>query len=248
MIKNICWKSDKGLRRDVNQDALYVDTDERVGIFVIADGMGGYEHGDLASSYVVAELEKWWKQQDKDMVNSSFDAVVEDMKQCVFRIHEYLYRYMTEQSMVGGTTLCILLVSEDKYAVLNVGDSRTYVRVKNDVKLLTIDDVWENSSLSKDYKTIEQKQEDERYGKLTQAVGGVKEISIGTYISKKSKKARFLMCSDGVYKYCTDVQIKNILCRSGLLCTMKKRIKLLEQIVLESGAPDNYSFIIFDMS
>ena len=247
MIKNVCWKSDKGLIRDANQDALYVDTDGKVGIFVIADGMGGYEHGDLASSYVVTELEKWWKQQDKDMVNSSFDAVIEDVKQSIFKIHEQLYHYMSEQSMVGGTTLCILLVNDEKYAVLNVGDSRAYISENGVVKLLTIDDVWENSRLSNEYETDEQKQKDERYGKLTQAVGGIKDISIGAYITNKPKKARFLICSDGVYKYCTEMQIKKILGKSKFFCSSKKRIKLLERIILASGAPDNYSFVFGDI-
>lgn len=63
MIKDVAFFSERGIR-EKNQDAIYVSSEKKRGVFVLADGMGGHAEGEVASSAIVTGIKKWWESND----------------------------------------------------------------------------------------------------------------------------------------------------------------------------------------
>lgn len=223
--------SETGLCRQSNQDAVLAVNTEVAGLFAVADGMGGHYKGELASQSVVSLLEKWWQEIEGCIVSMPFSEVVSILEKKIREINKNIYQMYSEMEQLGGTTLCLLLIQKNAYAVLNVGDSRLYRCQEWTSVLMTIDDVWVNVQGCFDCDS------------LTQAVGAQEELSMNIHTGIIRKKAYFFLCSDGIYKYCGDQYLFSKI-RSLM---WKKSITVAKQIrkqVYQNGAKDNLSMII----
>lgn len=233
--------TDIGLSRDNNQDSIYAQAKNEFGLFVVADGMGGYSDGEIASARICEELKTWWESFDKNGKISSAD-LIEELSIRINQKSRAIYDEFAEKAIKGGTTVCALIIMGNTYAVVSVGDSRTYL-IQNEVKQLTIDDVWENLPEFKDWPE-EKKLADPRYGKLTQAVGFDEEIIPRIVRGVVSKGMRFLVCSDGVYKYCYESELKKIMKNSLFEKTTERMVRDIKKCVESHGAGDNFSAIV----
>ena len=131
-MTTLAWGAvtDTGRLRDVNQDGVFVADD----VFVVADGMGGHRGGEVASAIVVEEMAKI-------TTVSSTDELIEMVQRAN---REVLDRARSDPSLYGmGTTMVALVAMTDadseRLCVANVGDSRLYVRTKDEMLQLTDD-------------------------------------------------------------------------------------------------------------
>ncbi len=242
MIKDYAQISSKGLVRDINQDAIFAEVENNVGLFVVADGMGGHSSGERASLAVCNGLKEWWMSIDKKAIKSSAD-IIQDLTSEIKKISKNIFDEFSENKQQGGTTVCALLILASSYTVISVGDSRAYCYEKN-LKQITQDDVWENLPEVRNKYSEAEKIADNRSGKLTQAAGFDEEISPRISRGILKKGMTFLVCSDGVYKYCNEQDIKKIL-KPGLFGN--KAANMVEEIkkcVEGHGAGDNFSAIV----
>lgn len=237
-----CGISDKGKKREINQDAVFMESYKDKALFVVADGMGGHSHGEMASAIIVEEMGKWWGEFIRKDRREDFHEAVSLLRQRLELINRVIYeRYNASQ--VCGSTLAALLLCEGNYCVFSSGDSRIYCRSRFRVKQLTTDDVWENQPEAKQYSEEKRKNHPD-YGKLIYAMGVFPDAVIRGKTDTLNINDCFLLCSDGLYKMCGEEDIKRTLkdYRNG-----KDGRQLLARLlkeVYENGASDNVSVIL----
>lgn len=233
--------SDTGRKRKINQDAYCMYRDGDAGLFAVADGMGGYSDGEKASQTVMAKLADWWNSFSPVLFGYEFRKMLRSLEQSIEIANRDIYRMWNKRS-ICGTTITVLFIYRDLYGVVYAGDSRCYISSRWKWKQITIDEVWENQSSITD-KERRQKSHPDR-GKLVNAIGIREEVWCRTVTDSVLPDMVFLLCSDGLYKYCTDRFIKSCVKK----CTDRQEIERLADRMIEkvyqNGAGDNISVVI----
>lgn len=244
MIKNTSMMTETGCVRKVNQDAIYAEVKGSVGIFVVADGMGGHSRGEYASNTIITNVASWWEKLNKEVGNGVLQAVAESCKKIIERTNSELYHEFSAANQIGGSTVVILIIWGNDYVVEWVGDSRAYIAKDNMMDALTIDDVWENLPEVKANYTKEQIESNRNKGKLACAVGAKEYIEVNMANGTLNKKDTFVLCSDGLYKYCDEKKINKVVCQYQFLKKADGISRQLQKEIIRNGAKDNYSVIV----
>ena len=232
--------SECGPVRRINQDSVLALTEDAAALFCIADGMGGYSEGEKASSAMTEAVKKYWD-DNKELFLGKYMAIVSDgLEKVISDVNKELFEYGRKND-VCGTTVSILCLLGSNFFVLSVGDSRIYLRKKKDFSQITIDEIWSNMWIRDMItgKTIP----DPKYGQLLNAVGTDGKITVMKSCGTLTEKMMFLLCSDGLYKYCTEKEIKKALKYKKKPIT-DKRIEELKKAVAINGEKDNLSIVI----
>lgn len=243
MIREVAFFSECGTR-DVNQDAIYASAKKNRGIFVVADGMGGHSGGEIASSAIVNGIRNWWDSNDFTDADTGMDAVTEQCCMLLNNINAEVFSYFSQREQLGGSTVAVLIVWDDRYAILSAGDSRVYRVREKALEQLTTDDVWENLPEVKYEMTNERVVSDSRFGRLTEALGSEERLRINRLEGMLSEKEVFFLCSDGVYKYCPREELEGILCRGSAFRSAERMKEMIRRCAVKSGVDDNYSAVI----
>lgn len=229
-----------GLQRKINQDAVYMVADGENGLFCVADGMGGHSHGERASKEVVSALSLWWQEFRESSYSGGFSAAFYSLRQTLAAASKRIF-YMSAEGEVCGTTAVVLFIFRGQYGILNAGDSRVYLCSGFRVRSLTVDEVWENQPSN----TLgsEEKRKHPNFGKLVNALGIAEQAHISGSTDIVRPGMVFLLCSDGLYKMCSECVIVRALrkCRKGSIDEIKNR--LISQ-AYKGGAKDNVSVIL----
>ncbi|WP_419842444.1 PP2C family protein-serine/threonine phosphatase [Candidatus Poriferisodalis sp.] len=193
--------SDRGLRRAENQDAMYAD----IGLFVVADGMGGHLGGSVASSLAVKTVAA-----NSPSTPSELLAAVRHANQVVH------HRSNTHADLTGmGTTLCAIAVVQHAeqrvWCLVNVGDSRVYRYHGGELVQLTIDHNFVAELVRAGDLTVEQAAEHPRRNTLTRAVGVEPDVKIDDWVLELSGNDRFLLCTDGITNELEESDIRELL-------------------------------------
>jgi len=235
--------SETGGCRVNNQDTVLASYTEQAGIFVVADGMGGHYKGEIASQQAVALIQAWWEEIREYMQRMSFLDMVSDLEKKIREINEFIYQTYQRMGQRGGTTLCVLVICLDTYAVLNIGDSRLYQRQGRKCIQITMDDVWENQDQVRQTMKAEDIRRNPSYGRLIQALGAGPTVRISVKTGYLKKKSCFLLCSDGVYKYCDEVWLFSNLRKIREEKDVETFAGKTKEVVYKNGAGDNFSLI-----
>lgn len=240
-------KSDIGKKRKVNQDAFCLYQSGDAGLFAVADGMGGHANGEEASQRVIAELSNWWKSFSPVLFACDFQRMLSAIEQAVKHANEIIYREWNQDS-VCGTTVTALFIYKNMYGVIYAGDSRCYLNyengwwIKKRWEQITVDEVWENQS---DLSVAERKMENHpNRGKLVNAIGIRPNVQCRIMTGEILPGMTFLLCSDGLYKFCADKIMRNTLKKCRDRAGIEKGIDALISKVYENGAFDNISIIM----
>jgi type VI secretion system protein ImpM len=214
-----------GTRRPVNQDAFLVRTD--LGLWAVADGLGGHAAGEIASAAVVEAL-------DKVLPPLSFGGFVEDAREALhtantaMRSRAEIYGH---QALVASTAV-VLLIYANRFTCLWVGDSRLYLRRGNALRLLTTDHVAVGLNAQRRSSTL-----------VTRAVGAADRIEVDMVQDALEPGDRFLLCSDGVTKVLSDAELAVLLEGQD----PRDTVDAIVENILVSGAPDNLTAIVIDV-
>ena len=184
--------SDVGKFRQTNQDSFVERTD--VGIWAVADGVGGHSHGEVASRMVCDAL--------ADITpESRFSDVIAAARERLGRVNDYLFRQAgDDDSRRSGSTVVVLLTRGSRYAVLWAGDSRMYLF--RDGRLMQV--TRDHSAVETDENGVEH----DAHG-ITRAVGGDAELSLDEIQDRLHVGDRFLLCSDGLTREVPDDLIRD---------------------------------------
>lgn len=239
------WESaaltDRGRRRPQNEDAFL--TRVELGVFAVADGMGGHAAGDVASRLAV--------QQVADAITDAYSRrfgirrATETLESAVLRGNrEILAVAGREPDKAGmGTTLTTLaLVSRDRRAAIaHVGDSRAYLYRDGRLSQLTRDHTWVQEQVGAGLLTQEQARRHPFGNILTQALGTDAEIRVDTHAFEILTGDLLLLCSDGLTAMLDDDGIGAILRESPDLEAVAQR--LIDQ-ANERGGHDNITVVL----
>lgn len=233
--------TDVGRVRPVNQDYVF-SCQEPIGnlpnLFIVADGMGGHQAGDFASSYSVKKvLESVGLSLQKNPHKIFEDAI------------RYANRELIEKSKGNpelkgmGTTMVLLTIVGERAYVANVGDSRLYL-MEDELCQITVD----HSLVQEMIRLGELSREDARCHPdkniITRAVGAGRDIQADFFEFAVTGKSTLLMCSDGLTNMVEDVQLASIL-RMGE--TPEKTGRKLIETANQNGGKDNIAVIVIKM-
>lgn len=185
--------SDIGVRRKENQDNYWGSrlsiNDEELGIICVCDGMGGLSNGAKASRMAIEKVKSFFKSQ----VN--IEILVEELK----KVNKDIYDEGIRDGSKMGTTLTLVFCYNNRYSILQVGDSRCYKVRGTEKQLLTTD-----HSVIKKYN-ITKESNPSLYKKhsssLTRCLGVKPEVEIDIYDGTYKNGDKFLVCSDGFWHF-----------------------------------------------
>jgi protein phosphatase len=226
--------SDVGLVRSNNEDAVHVG--ER--LLVVADGMGGLPAGELASDILVRALAVVDKLPDTGEPLQDLIAALQTANE---RIEAAVADDGEREGM--GTTVTALLLTGDRVAALNVGDSRCYLSRDGVLSQLTRDDTYVQALVDQGVLTPADARRHPQRALVTQAVQGG-DFRPGGRVLPVRAGDRFLLCSDGLTDYVADEVIGQT-----LRLHTDREVCAAELITrtLEAGAPDNVTVIVADV-
>lgn len=211
-----------GLRHTVNEDAI-VDLAD-LGIFAVADGMGGHTDGALASRSIVEIIRRVAYMHD------NLDAKVADIEAALHSVNEALWREATSRpgNVIIGSTVAALVISEHYAVCVWSGDSRVYLRRQEQLYQLT-----------KDHTLQAEEDIDAPGGILTRAVGSAETLVLDRLVTAIEPDDTFLVCSDGITKAMSDQELNGLLAEpvEGLAARIVAN-------ALEQGGTDDISAIV----
>lgn len=243
--------TDIGKKYDHNEDYyLLPEPDEKYGIskidklnrgelFILCDGMGGGNSGE-----VVSELTASWLMKDYYSISSEKLIIPDILQEIILNINERVIKLSSEHEMyegMGSTLLALLFINEKAY-IYSVGDSRIYLLRGNKLKQITEDqsEVWE--LYKKNIITREEMRRHPNKHILSNAIGNKNDFKVNYYVQEIEKDDLFLMCSDGLTDMLTDKEIEKTLNYKMSSLKMKGN-KLVKDANLKGGR-DNITAIM----
>lgn len=232
------YRTDTGKRRTHNEDSIIVDRER--GIFLLADGMGGHQAGEVASRMAVEvahdHLLTLLKPDNTDA------ELFKLLTSALFKAHRSIKMSSTEDnlSLMGmGTTLVLTLVRNDIAYICHAGDSRAYLIREDIIKQITKDQTWGNYLIERK-KIAREEVPPQSWHILTQAVGVTNKITPELKKVKLKEDDMLLLCSDGLTDMLSDKEIKKIV-RKYLFD--KTAITLVKE-ANKKGGKDNISVVL----
>jgi len=228
-----CCRTNAGRRRSINEDA-FLNLDS-IGLWVVADGMGGHARGDLASRFVVEAFNGLVKPQSMD----EFACVVKD------RLRQANQRMRNEFSGTGpdqmmGSTVVAFLVYKREWRCVWAGDSRAYLMRNGRLMQVTRDHNVAQDMVDRGELQQEEASFHPSANRLTRAIGTQNELTLDEYSSYLRDGDTVLLCSDGLNKEVSDQEVAMVLESSDC----EEASQELVELTLERGARDNVTVAV----
>src|SRR4051812_33929403 len=222
--------SDLGRQRQGNEDNFFV----RAPLFVVADGMGGAQAGEVASEMAVKSFEPGLGDGSPAQ---SLVRVIEDANR---RIHD---RSRSDEQRAGmGTTVTAAYVAESEVVVAHVGDSRAYLLRGGDLIRLTKDHSLVGELVARGKLTEEQAEAHPQRSVITRALGPEPNVQVDVDVFPARAGDVFLLCSDGLTSMVGEAKLKPIFDTDGSLSDVGRALIAAAN---EAGGRDNITVILF---
>ncbi|MBQ8919863.1 MAG: Stp1/IreP family PP2C-type Ser/Thr phosphatase [Acidaminococcaceae bacterium] len=228
-----------GRVRKNNEDSLLL---ERPYLFAIADGMGGYNAGEIASRLALDKL----KAEKADLFGKTGFALVSKLYQVMRDINNEVYEKARPGSSFEGmgTTLSgIYFTGSGKGYVFNVGDSRVYLLRQNKLQQITRDHSLVAEMVEHGELTREEAFDHPQKNMLTRGIGVDEDVNGDVFVIDVYSDDIILLCSDGLTDMLHDKEIEERL----MLSDTEAAADALLSAALEKGGRDNISFIILKL-
>lgn len=210
----VTGNTDIGLTKSTNQDSLFIrvfNTQQgKMVLAVICDGMGGLQKGEVASASVIRAFEEWSRLSLPEL-SKNFIADVDirtQWGQVIKEQNNKIKNYGLSLGIRLGTTVTALLITQDRFYVLNVGDSRAYV-INDQIKQITNDQTFVAREVSLKRMTEEQAKHDERRSILLQCVGASEEVYPDFFFGDAQINTVYMLCCDGFVHEISSEEIFN---------------------------------------
>lgn len=221
-----------GLRRKVNEDSVLVR--DECGLWAVADGMGGHEAGDVASSKVTEALRQL-------PASAGLDALIADAIVALKRVNQDLIALAGGNGQRSiGTTIVGLAIAGGEFRCFWAGDSRAY-RIRDDqIVQLTRDHSMVQDLVDAGMLRPDEAVDHPNSNIITRAVGVASELRVDTVAGDVKPGDQFLLASDGLTRMVDDLELVANLTSA----TPDSAAEKLIETVLSRGAPDNVSLVI----
>jgi serine/threonine protein phosphatase PrpC len=239
-MKCVQWSvTDRGLKRNSNQDSILVNAD--LGIYVLADGMGGHTGGEIASQMAVEVVQDIFK--DISLLSRSPRERIEiAYKEACRKVYEKATVISPELSGMG-TTMVMAYVAGKNIYIGNVGDSRCYLFRKPFVWQMTEDHSLINEQIRQGHLTEDQAKVYIGKNVITRSVGYERNVDVDIIEREMNVGEIYLLCSDGLSGLVSDDMVGEILSENP----PEKAIDLCLKSALFNGGDDNVSIILLQV-
>ncbi|MFX0549120.1 Stp1/IreP family PP2C-type Ser/Thr phosphatase [Hathewaya histolytica] len=233
--------SDIGNYRLVNEDAVGYFEDTNLRYYIVADGMGGHNAGEVASNIAVNHTINFIKEASlknpieyKDILKKAIEMA---------NTHIYLLSKEKESYCGMGTTVTACLINNNKIYIANVGDSSCIV-IKSDsnIEKITKDHSLVQELIDSGSITIEQALRHPNKNIITRALGTNEKVRIDIYEFDNIGFSKIILCSDGLTNGVSLEEILTIVTKYNSEVASKKLVELSK----ENGSKDNISVIVFE--
>lgn len=243
-------KTDVGRKRQLNEDSFY--TSEENGFCVLADGMGGRDYGEVASSLCVSSFNTYFRKHFpetfrgrprdaggllEDLLRITFDGWVREVNNAVYHFGMVDARYREM-----GTTLAFLYLQEDFVALVHVGDSRIYRWREGEMRQLTEDHSFINSQLKAKLITPEEAALSAHKNIITRAIGTRPAVKPEIRFHGAGPGDVYLLCSDGLSDLVSSDDMARALARNG--ANLPRAVDELVDLANERGGKDNITVVL----
>jgi protein phosphatase len=225
--------SDTGRQRRSNEDAYHA----RVPLFVVADGMGGAQAGEVASGVAV---EAFARDLDGAGSASAEQMLADRVREANAKIYEMSQLSMSRAGM--GTTITAAHVGENEVAIAHVGDSRAYRLRDDELERLTEDHSLVEEMRRRGQLTAQEADEHPQRSIITRALGPEPDVAVDTHSWRGAAGDVFLLCSDGLTSMVPEVQVAALLRGAA---TLQDAGRALIDAANNAGGRDNIPVILF---
>jgi serine/threonine protein phosphatase PrpC len=241
--------TDLGRKRQTNEDALFLD--DELGLYIVADGMGGHAAGEVASREAVDTLYGMVKRGIGELTEL-VDPLSPEHARAACRLMESAVQAATyfvfsiaeiDRDKSGmGTTISALLVLGDYAVTAQVGDSRIYKVAASNVEQLTEDHTLIAWQLKQGLITPQEAAHSPHKNVITRAVGNREYVQVDTRCVPLLPSTRFLLCSDGLHGYLEDDDIPPVVELGGT-----PAVQRFIDLANERGGKDNITAILVEI-
>jgi PPM family protein phosphatase len=242
MNYEFCFRTDPGLARENNEDSVTVDEPTRLGI--LADGMGGYNAGEVASgmatTFIKSELGRWLAQAGR---HANGREVRRAMEICVDNATRSIFNAANSNPQYSGmgTTLVVGVFQDGRLMLGHIGDSRCYRLRHANLEQITKDHSLLQEQMDAGLITPEQAATSTNKNLVTRALGVEDAVLLEVNEHKVEPGDLYLMCSDGLSDMLDDEAIAQILTGDGSL--EQKSVQLIDA-ANANGGRDNISVLL----
>lgn len=239
--------SDRGSVRKKNED--YIDNlkvSDGSHLFVLADGMGGHNKGEVASETAVETVIQYFQKYSQVIETLCREGDIENTKEFLQRsidhANDKVYQLAKEEDKKGmGTTLVLTYLMNKKALIANVGDSRAYLYRGGKIGQLTIDNSYVQELIRSGIITEEQAKNHSKKNVVTRAIGTSLKSKVDFYEIDIEPGDIILMCSDGLSNMLEEEEIAEILSSQYMpMFSCEQLVSLAKQ----KGGYDNISIIL----
>jgi len=240
-----------GITKKVNQDSFCLKIaktpNANIVFVILCDGMGGLKNGELASSWVVNAFSAWFESELPAELkrNATFEQIKNRWNIIANEQNQKIGNYGRSNGFKLGTTLTAVLIIDNKFLIIHVGDTRIY-KINDTITQLTKDQTVVAMEVEKHRLTQEQAKTDARKNELLQCVGASPKVIPDYDTGTLSENDVFLLCSDGFRHEVCDEELFGILA-SQLLTSenvMKKCLVDLINLNKDRKEQDNITALL----
>ncbi|MCR5481469.1 MAG: Stp1/IreP family PP2C-type Ser/Thr phosphatase [Clostridia bacterium] len=203
------FKSDRGLKRSNNEDACFVVPKDNV--YIIADGVGGNNAGEIASRTAVSRVAEYVREHDISKAKDD-ESLRDYFMDCLTEVNTLIYNMDADRDKKSGraTTIVVAYITGDTAYFINVGDSRAYVCRDGRISQITEDHTYVNTLLKNGTITADEVRKHPKRNMITRALGGDAIVEPDFYRMDVKKNDVILLCTDGLHSELTDDEICEI--------------------------------------
>lgn len=231
--------SDVGNLRNINEDYLDYYMCDEYQLYIIADGMGGHNAGDIASRICVQKIKEYInKNYDKEDVKEMLANAVKQANRAIY------FKSLDNKKFRGmGTTLTFAFVENSKIYVVNIGDSCFFVIKNNSITKVTKDHSLVQQLVDSGVLTQDEAREHPNKNIITRSVGINQSVDADVFLLDKDENSYYLLCTDGLVNDITYSEIVPYVTKNK--GSLERACRELVTLAKDRGGRDNVSLIIF---
>lgn len=229
---NYAYRTDTGRMRENNEDNVYASE----GIFIVADGMGGHNAGEVASKMAIDSISAGLS------IPQDEKSPEEMLRSAVNIANTLIYECAQGDKQGMGTTVDVCMTDGKKAYIGHVGDSRVYHVTDDDIKRITTDHSYVEMLLSQGAITESQAQNYPNKNVITRALGVRSSVRMD-YFECDVTEGMLIMCTDGLTNMVSESDICHIATALG---DPEKIVTRLVELANENGGHDNITVIVID--
>ena len=229
-------KTHVGMKRSHNEDAFY--RNDEIGLYIVADGMGGHKAGEIASNMAVDSIKNYILNQKKAAEQSIVDAI--------YVANNLIFKSAAANAHYNGmgTTIVSMAFNSTGAMLCHVGDSRAYLMTRGKLERLTEDHTYVNEQFKTGLITEEQMETHSMRNVLTRSLGFSEQIKIASQKLNIHAGDRYLLCSDGLSHMVAD----HVIAELGSIPDAVHAVSTLIEVANTNGGDDNITVIIIDVT